>query len=357
MAENTVEERLGSTVEVTPPRPFNWRSRVCAIVVLAVLVAAVAAFAATVGPASISFVTVWKIVLSKLSLINYDAGWSAETIVWETRLPRIILAGGVGIALAASGATYQGIFRNPLADPYLLGVAYGAALGATIGMVYFGDWGGSLATTPLLAFLGGILAIVVVYSIARSGGSLPATTLILAGVAVNMLFYSIQAYMMQRSEQKHQIIDWTFGSFNLTDWNEVAVALPLILVGTVFLWTYARPLNVMQLDEDQAQQLGINVERVKVVLLLAATLITAAAISFCGIIGFVGIIVPHAVRMVWGPDHRFLLPLAALVGAVLMITVDTLARTVIDTNPGIITAALGAPFFIYLLRRKKSAIY
>jgi len=357
LTDDSVEERLSSLTEESPPCPFYWRSRFYALAGLLILAILVAALAATVGPVSLPFTTVWKVILSKLSLLEFQADWATETIVWESRLPRIALAGAVGMALAVAGATYQGLFRNPLADPYLLGVAHGALLGATAGFLYLADWGGTIATTPVMSFVGAILAMALVYFVSRVGGTLPVTTLILSGVAVGTFLHSIQAYMLYKADEKQHIIGWMFGDFNLTTWEEVGIALPLILIGVMFIWMYARSLNVMQFDEEQAQQLGINVERVKVILLIAATMVTALAVCFCGIIGFVGIIVPHAVRLVWGPDHRFLLPLSALVGAIFLITVETLARTVLGTPPGILTAALGAPFFIYLLRRKRSVVF
>jgi len=180
-------------------------------------------------------------------------------------------------------------------------------------------------------------------------------------VALGAFLSAITYYLMTASGDKlHGIISWLLGTFALTNWWEVAVVAPYIIVGVLIIWLYARPLNVMQLDEDQAQQLGINVERVKLTLLIAATLITAAAVCFCGIIGFVGIIVPHAVRLIWGPDHRFLLPLATLSGAIFLILADAAARTLLaptEIPVGVITAFVGAPFFLYLLRQKKRAIF
>ena len=206
-----------------------------------------------------------------------------------------------------------------------------------------------------------MIAVAIVYSIARTGKTLPVTTLILAGVALGAFLASITSYLMIISGDKlHGIVSWMLGQFSLSNWSQVLSVLPYMFIGTLIIWFYARPLNVMQLDEEQAQQLGINVERIKLVLLVCATLITAAAVSFCGTIGFVGIIVPHAVRLVWGPDHRFLLPLSTLTGAVFLIMADTLARTVMvptEVPVGVITAFVGAPFFLYLLRQKKRAIF
>ena len=314
-----------------------------------------------IGSTHIPLATLGQLFLAKLPFIEVEPTWAAsvETIIFDIRLPRVILAGLVGAALAVAGATYQGLFRNPLADPYLIGVSQGAALGAVIGFLLPIPW--QAASIPLLAFAGAVAAVAVVYSIARVGKTLPMTTLILAGVALGAFLAAITYYLMIISGDKlHGIISWLLGTFSLTNWWQVTMVVPYIFVGVIVIWLHARPLNVMQLDEEQAQQLGINVERVKLILLGAATLITAAAVSFCGIIGFVGIIVPHAVRLIWGPDHRFLLPLATLVGAIFLILADTVARTMLaptEIPVGVITAFLGAPFFLYLLRQKKRAIF
>jgi iron complex transport system permease protein len=285
-----------------------------------------------------------------------------QTIILEIRLPRVILAGIVGAALATAGATYQGLFRNPLADPYLIGVAQGAALGAVVGFLLPSNWHGmGFGIVPLLAFVGGLGSTAIVYSLARVGKTLPVTTLILAGVALGALLGSVVSYLIISSGEKmHGIIFWLMGSFSLSEWAEVKLALPYVVAGVVVILLYARPLNVMQLDEEQAQQLGINVERLKLILLAAATLITAAAVSFVGTIGFVGIIIPHAVRLLWGADHRFLLPLSVLTGAIFMIIADVVARTALAPTEipiGVITALCGAPFFLYLLRRRKKVLF
>ena len=298
-----------------------------------------------------------------MPLVELPVSWpgSLETIILQIRLPRILLAGAVGAALAIAGATYQGLFRNPLADPYLIGVAQGAALGAVIGFLLPSPPGFGFYIVPALAFAGALLSTFIVYNLARVGKTLPMTTLILAGVALGALLSSIISYLIISSGDKiHGIMFWLMGSFALSQWSEVQVILPYILAGVFVIFLFARSLNVMQLDEEQAQQLGINVEKLKLILLAAATLITAAAVSFVGIIGFVGIIIPHAVRLVWGADYRFLLPLSVLVGAIFLILADLLARTILAPTEipiGVITAICGAPFFLYLLRRRKKVIF
>jgi iron complex transport system permease protein len=341
--------------------PALIRSRLYAIVGLAVLLLCVVIVTIAIGSSDIPLTMLLNVILSKIPFLNIDQTWtsSIEMIIFQIRLPRLILSGLVGAALAVAGASYQGLFRNPLADPYLIGVSQGAALGAVIGFLLPFTW--HLASIPMLSFLGALMAVGIVYLIARVGKTLPMTTLILAGVALAAFLWAITYYLMIASgDQLHGIISWLLGTFALTSWWQVAIATPYIIVGIVIIWLHARPLNVMQLDEDQAQQLGINVERVKLILLTAATLITAAAVSFCGIIGFVGIIIPHAVRLIWGPDHRFLLPLATLSGAIFLILADAVARTLLAPTEipiGVLTAFIGAPFFLYLLRQKKRAIF
>ena len=341
--------------------PIHWRSRIYAIVGLVILLGIVIIATLAVGSTDIPFGTLCDVLLDKLPFVHIQPTWTSntETIIFDIRLPRLLLAGLVGAALAVAGTTYQGLFRNPLADPYLIGVAQGAALGAVIGFMMPTAW--QAGSIPLLAFIGATTAVAAVYSIARVGKTLPMTTLILAGVALGAFLAAITSYLMIASGDKlHGIIYWLLGTFSLTSWWQVGMVAPYILIGTIVIWLHARPLNVMQLDEEQAQQLGVNVEQVKLVLLGAATLITAAAVCFCGIIGFVGIIVPHAARLIWGPDHRFLLPLATFAGAIFLILADTAARTMlapIEIPVGVITAFLGAPFFLYLLRQKKRAIF
>ncbi len=352
-------------MNIAPPIQFlHWRSRIYGILGLSILLVVVVVLAAAVGSVQIPFLTTSSILISKLPLVELTPTWAKtlETIIFDIRLPRVILAGLVGAALAIAGATYQGLFRNPLADPYLIGVAQGAALGAVIGFMLPPPWhGAGFGIIPLLAFTGALVSTAIVYSLARVGKTLPVTTLILAGVALGALLASIVSYLIISSGEKiHGILFWLMGSFSMSQWSEVTMVMPYVLPGIVIILLYARPLNLMQLDEEQAQQLGINVERLKLVLLAAATLITAAAVSFAGIIGFVGIIIPHAVRLIWGADHRFLLPLSVLTGAIFLILADLIARTALAPTEipiGVITAICGAPFFLYLLRRRKKVIF
>ena len=360
MSLNKARENLSGQLSNIRP---HWRSRIYAIIGLSVAAVVVVAVATTIGSVNIPVLTTLRILLSQLPFIDFTPDWtgSTETILLNIRLPRILLAGLIGAALSVAGATYQGLFRNPLADPYLIGAAQGAALGAVIGFllpIEFSAMG--FGVIPILAFSGAVVSVAVVYILARVGKTVPVTTLILAGVALGALWGSISSYIIISGDKIHGIIFWVMGSFSLTEWSEVGVVLPYIAVGIIIILLYSRSLNVMQLDEEQAKQLGINVERTKLILLAAATLITAAAVSFVGTIGFVGIIVPHVVRLIWGPDHRFLLPLSVLTGSIFLILADLIARTVMAPTEipiGIITAICGVPFFLYLLRRRKGIIY
>jgi iron complex transport system permease protein len=340
------------------------RMRIFSLIGLGIALIIIIGIATSIGSVPIPLGTTFNILADKLPFVDIQPTWqsAASTIILDVRLPRIILAGLVGAALAIAGATYQGLFRNPLADPYLIGVAQGASLGAVIGFLLPTAWNlAGMGLIPVLAFAGAILATVVVYLLSKVGKTLPVTTLILAGVALSALLGSIVSYLTISSGDKlHGIIFWMMGSFSGSQWSEVLTALPYIVIGVTVIIIFSRLLNVMQLDEEQAQQLGVNVESFKLILLGAATLVTAASVSFVGTIGFVGIIIPHTVRLIWGADHRFLLPLAILTGAIFMILTDLISRTVlapVEIPIGVITAICGAPFFLYLLRRRKKAIF
>jgi len=304
----------------------------------------------------------WRRIAGETVAVSWPAAW--ETVVFDIRLPRIILAALVGAALSQSGSVYQGLFRNPLADPYLIGVSSGAGLGATIAIA-FGlpmRWGG-LGAVSLLAFLGALGATVLVYALSRTAGRASVTTLLLAGVALGAFLSSATTFLMfQAKDAFHavHIVGWLMGSFALASWAKVRVLAPVLVVGGALLWAYAHRLNVLQLDDEQAQQLGVPVERTRVVLIVITSLVTATAVAVSGVIGFVGLIIPHAVRLIWGPDHRFLLPMSGIVGAAFMILADGAARSLLasaELPVGVVTAFCGAPFFLYLLRQKKRSVY
>jgi len=267
------------------------------------------------------------------------------------------------MSLAVAGAVYQAIFRNPLADPYLIGVSSGASFGATFALFFFLQFSiGGLNAISISAFIGAALAMLIIYSLARVGGRTPVTTLILAGVAVGALLQAGTTFFMFTAKSAFQtvhILGWLMGSLALANWDEVLAILPYAVAGFMVIALYSHTLNVLQLDEDQAKSLGVPVEKVKIILIIATTLVTAAAVSVSGVIGFVGLVVPHIVRIIWGPDYRFLLPMSGLLGAIVLILADVLARILFSPGElplGIVTALVGAPFFLHLLRKHKREI-
>jgi iron complex transport system permease protein len=315
-----------------------------------------------VGAVAIPATAVVQLIAARLFHFAADYPDTFNTILFEIRLPRVALMALTGAALASAGTTYQGLFRNPLADPYLVGVASGAGLGATL-VLTFGlpTTGLGLMAVPLGAFLGGVAAVAVVIMIARVGRTTPVTTMLLSGVAVGSFATAITTFWMLRSpEGMRRAFNWLLGGYTGGGWEPVWIILPYLILGLIGLQLNARALNVLQLDEEQARQLGINVERLKFILVGAATLMTAAAVAFGGLIGFVGLVVPHILRILGGPDHRRLIPLSALGGATFLIVADLIARTVFapqELPVGIITALTGAPFFIFLLRRLKRSVF
>jgi iron complex transport system permease protein len=288
-----------------------------------------------------------------------DAGLSTfTTIIWELRIPRTILMILAGAALAGSGSAYQGLFRNPLADPYLIGAASGAGLGAVIAITI--HWPASLfgfLTVPLAAFVGAILTVLIVFRVSRVGKTTPVTTLILAGVAVSSFTTALTSFLLiNASGELRRALVWLVGGSILSGWLPVLGAAPYIIIGLVTLLTMGHALNVLQFGDEQARQLGLRIPLFRTLIILAATLATAAAVAFTGIIGFVGLIVPHVMRNLWGGDYRHLLPLSIIGGATFLLAADILSRILLapqELPVGIITALAGAPFFLLLLRKSK----
>ena len=307
---------------------------------------------------------VLAILISKLPVVELSAGGTPEkwdTIIWQIRAPRVLLAALVGAALGISGATYQGLFRNPLADPYLIGVASGSGLGATVVLTTGIPLKlGGLTLVPLAAFVGGLAAAATAYLVARRSGGLQLTTLILAGVATASLASSVTSLMMIRSDPDvRPLLSWLMGSFGGTRWQDIGSVAPYIAIGVIGMLAYGRVLTMFQVEETEARLLGVNVERAKLVLIVLASLTTAAAVSAGGLIGFVGLVAPHSVRLIWGHDYRFLLAMSMLVGGSFLVLSDLIARTVLapgELPVGVITAFCGAPFFIYLLQRGRKAL-
>ncbi|HLE52176.1 MAG TPA: iron ABC transporter permease [Anaerolineales bacterium] len=324
------------------------------------LLALASLFSVAVGAVFIPPGTVARMLATTLPGLSSSGDWpeTFNTIVFQLRLPHTILIALTGAALAGSGAAYQGLFRNPLADPYLIGVASGAGLGAVLAMS--ANWPDNILgyfTIPVTAFLGAILTVAIVYSLARSRNALPTTTLILAGVAVGSFASALTSFFMLRSEgEVRRALAWLLGGSTMTGWDPVYAALPYLTLGIGVLLTSGHSLNVLQFGDEQALQLGLPVERIKTIVVLAASLTTATAVAFSGVIGFIGLIVPHLVRLLWGPDYRHLIPLSVLGGATALLIADLLARIVLapqELPVGVITALAGAPFFLWVLRRSQ----
>lgn len=296
-----------------------------------------------------------------LSLLGGQENATASTIFFNLRLPRALLALTVGGALSVSGASLQGMFKNPMADSYVVGVSSGAALGATVAMtltvsVSFISFG----TITLFAFLGGLAAMFTVYNLARIGGKVSTFSLILSGIAITSLASAlIYCLMIIFRDKMERIILWTMGSFSATGWTEVSVGVPVMLVASALCWVYARDLNIMLQGDEAARHLGVNTSAVRRNLLIFASIASAAAVSVSGVIGFVGLVIPHVVRILSGPDHRTLIPLSFITGGVFLLLADTLARNIIpgqELPVGVITALVGVPFFLYLLRKGRKTV-
>lgn len=280
-----------------------------------------------------------------------------KTIILDIRLPRILLAVLVGCALAVSGTTMQGLFKNPMADPFIIGLAAGAAVGASLSILFGLSISVSIYSTPFFASIGAMLTVFAVYVIARSNGKVKVETLLLTGIAIGSFLTAVMSFMMYMAGQQFRFLFfWLLGGLYNASWSVIAIAFPLIILGTIFIQLFARDLNAIALGEEPATHLGVDVETVKKILLISSSLIAGTAVAFSGIIGFVGLIIPHTMRILVGPDHRILLPSSALAGSIFLIWTDTAARTVLSPTEipvGIITALCGAPFFIYLLQKSK----
>lgn len=306
-----------------------------------------------IGSVFISPIDVWRVLSGQASNETY------QTILWNIRLPRTVLIALVGAALAGSGAAYQGLFRNPLADPYLIGVASGAGLGAVLAMsIHWPYTALGLIAVPAAAFIFSLLTVLLVYLFARVGANVPATNLILAGVAVSSFTGAITSFLMLRSTgELRSALGWLLGGVSLTGWPTILALIPYLAIGLAVLCLSGQALNLLQFGDEQATQMGLDTRRAKAIIIVAASLVTAAAVSFAGIIGFVGLIAPHVVRILWGADYRRLIPLSILCGAGALLLADVLARVILapqEMPVGIVTALAGAPFFLWVLRRAKS---
>lgn len=286
-----------------------------------------------------------------------------ETIILNIRLPRIIAGALVGAGLAAAGVMYQGVFKNPMADSYLLGASAGASLFFTLAVLYAGTLGLTLiglGMFQIIAFVGAVSVVFFVYFASRVGNKVPLTTLLLSGIVVNIFLLSIQTVLQLRSGKDVMgIIAWTSGGgLTSVTWTSVLSIIPFVFGAAIIAYFFSKDLNMLSMGDDTAQHLGVNTEKVRQILLFLGSLVTAATVSISGVIGFVGLIIPHITRLLIGPDHRILLPTSTVLGAIFLIACDAVARVATGASElpvGVVTALVGTPFFMYLLRRKKTS--
>lgn len=336
-----------------PSVGWKWWLGASAVLIAAILIGAV------VGPADIGIADAAKALVSMLPGVDVASDLTELElgILQVVRFPRVFLAVLVGAALSVSGAAYQGVFRNPLADPYLLGVAAGAGLGATLAIVSAGAES-TLPIIPAAAFVGAIVGVVLSYGLGRTvGGTRTVTSLILAGVAVAAFLTAIQTFVQQRNaETLREVYDWILGRLATTGWDDFRLILPYMVVSALGIFAHRRALDVMAVGDAEASSLGLEVGRTRLIVVGAATLGAAAAVAVAGLIGFVGIIVPHAVRLVAGSSYRRVLPLSAVLGGAFLVLADIVARSVLapaEVPIGVVTAFLGAPFFVLVLRTSR----
>ncbi|GAA5533690.1 iron ABC transporter permease [Deinococcus aluminii] len=334
-------EQEGRLMARPGPRRLG-RTAALVILLLAVIVLAVGLGSVTIAPGEV-LGALWR-GLSGAELAGNDV------IVWQIRLPRVVMGVVVGACLAVCGGAFQGVFRNPLADPYLLGVASGAGLGATVGIVA----GWPRGSIPLAALAAALVAVSVTLGLAREGRRFPPTRLILAGVVVGSVLSAFSTFLILRGEDRaREVLAYTLGDLGFSGWRDVGTVLPYAAVGCGVLIALGRALDTLQLGDLTARSLGVPVERLRLLVVIAASVATAAAVAYVGIIGFVGLIVPHVVRLAWGANHRVLLPVSALLGGALLVLADLLARTTLLSQVGVVTTLLGGPFFLWLLRRER----
>jgi len=338
---------------------FGERRKMLVIVSLFVLLLLTIGIALVMGAYDIGIRDVYHVLL-----VHLNPAWDSanlnnlyNTVVWDIRLPRIILSVAVGIALAIAGGVFQGCFRNPLVEPYILGVSSGAAFGAALAIVF----PAFLFSLQVSAFVFGTIAVFAAYLLARVRGETPIVTLILAGVIVGSIFAALVSILkyVAADAALREIVFWLMGGFYYASWKDVTTIVPIIAGCFFLLWFLSWKLNILSMGDEESRTLGVNPERYKIILIIVSTLITAISVSAVGIIAWVGLMMPHAARMLLGPDHRFMLPAAAIMGGIYMVICDTLARTVTSAEipVGIITSILGAPYLIYLLRSKGKTVF
>ena len=357
---------MSRTVGLTSLRGYRQSSVTARLAVgfsfLLVLVLATALVSLSLGPVNIPASHVASIMLSLLGLELADFSRTEQLVIEQIRLPRIVVGATVGMALGVAGATMQGLFRNPMADPGIIGISAGGAVGAVVAIAT-GMTGLFFLALPTFAFVGAIAATFLVYGIAAVGGRFSMATLLLAGVAVNAFLGAVVSaiiIMLPDNEALREILFWLAGGLDSRSWEHVRISAPLILGGVAVIVLMSRDLNLLMLGDDEARSMGVRVGLARPVLLAAAALATGAAVAVSGTIAFVGLVTPHVIRLVLGPDHRVLVPMSAAGGAVFVIVADTVARTVVqpaEFRVGVLTAFVGAPFFILLLIKNKRQAY
>jgi iron complex transport system permease protein len=357
-AGEQVERQLGREW----PSASDARYRLGLAILSAALLLAII-LAAAAGAVHVPIRTIIRIMVNRSGLYHIPRTWpkSDEPIILLIRLPRVIAAALVGAALSLAGVLFQGLFRNPMADPYVIGTSGGAALGATVGLTlcaHFSLWG--LGATPLFAFTGALATMVLVYRVSRVGGRTPVVTLLLAGLAASVILGYTMSFLLIMSDRMQLNLSilyaWLLGGISVTSWTQVELIVVIVAAGTGIALAMGRSLNALSLGDECAASLGIPVESHKAIVIAVGSLLTAAAVSGGGLIGFVGLIVPHFLRLIFGPNHTHLLPLSVLGGATFLVTADLLARILMPPSElpvGILTAFVGGPAFLYLLRRTK----
>lgn len=318
--------------------------------------------ATSLGAATIKPNIVLETILSKIPFlgehISDNVSETNKIIIFMVRMPRIIMASLVGVGLSVVGASFQSLFKNPMADPYVLGISSGAALGAALAIVLnIQSITASLSVVTISAFIGAIFTTIFVYNIAQVRGRVTTTNLLLAGCAVSFLMSSmISIIMVFNQEEVNKIVFWMMGSFNASSWKNICIVAPVVLIGTIIIYFYYRDFNLMLTGEDNAKTLGSDTEKVKKLIVLISSMIIAVSVAFSGIIGFVGFLVPHMIRIIFGPNNKILIPFSAIGGAIFLLFSDTVARTIAapaELPVGAVTALIGAPYFIYLLIKMK----
>ncbi len=335
------------------------RQRYVLIMSLSIIVLVlVSTIGMSIGAVAVSFDLVWHIVVSHVRGIQSAAQSGTDTIIWQIRTPRVVLSALVGGALAVVGVAVQAMVRNPLADPYILGVAPGAAAGA-VAVIFFGGVArGSLIQPALGGFVGAIVALLLVFAFARQNGRLSSIRLLLVGVSISYALSGITTFMQYATHDpagQAAILFWLIGGLGGAEWSKIPLMAGVLLVSTLAIWYHARALNALAVGDEAALAVGLNPDRLRLRLFVVLSLVTAVAVSMVGPIGFVGLVVPHVVRLIVGAEHRRVIPLALVMGSIYLTSVDIVARTVVAPSElpvGILTAMLGTPFFIWLIRRR-----